>query len=223
MPRKDSRKAPGVSTIWLDVHQEARTANPYRNTPWGSSSDNDSSPRILLGPDPYTSGKGRKIEMLGQQTVHSNANSETTARETTHRPYAWRRIIPIRYRKTTNRHEGKSYLVILSCSLSRAVHLELIHDLETTSFLPCLKQLIANRGRPKVINSDNGATFAKAANWLKQVRKDEHVQGLLQQHNITWKFNLSRAPWWGGQFERLVGVVKSALYKVIGGAILTLA
>ena len=130
---------------------------------------------------------------------------------------------PIRYRKTTNRHEGKSYLVILSCSLLRAMHLELIHDLETTSFLPCLKQLIANRGRPKVINSDNGATFAKAANWLKQVRKDERVQGLLQQHNITWKFNLSRAPWWGGQFKRLVGVVKSALYKVIGGAILTLA
>ena len=28
-------------------------------------------------------------------------------------------------------------------------------------------------------------------------------------------------PWWGGQFERLIGVVKSAMYKVIGGASLT--
>ena len=72
-----------------------------------------------------------------------------------------------------------------------------------------------------MIYSDNGSTFVKAAKWLKQVRKDEQVQGLLQQYDITWKFNLSRAPWWGGQFERLIGIVKSAMYKVIRGATLS--
>ena len=61
----------------------------------------------------------------------------------------------------------------------------------------------------------------KASKWLKQVRNDEKVQGLLQQYEIVWKFNLSRAPWWGGQFEQLIGIVKGALYKVIGGATLT--
>ena len=40
----------------------------------------------------------------------------------------------------------------------------------------------------------------------------------MEQHDISWKFNLSRAPWWGGQFERLIAVVKSAMFKVIGGA-----
>ena len=34
------------------------------------------------------------------------------------------------------------------------------------------------------------------------------------------KFNLSRAPWWGGQYERLIGVVKQALYKTIGNGLL---
>ena len=34
-------------------------------------------------------------------------------------------------------------------------------------------------------------------------------------------FNLSRAPSWGGQFERLVGVVKTAMRKVIGKGILS--
>ena len=38
---------------------------------------------------------------------------------------------------------------------------------------------------------------------------------------ITWQFNLSRASWSGGQFERLVGLVKQALYKLIGGDNLT--
>lgn len=110
--------------------------------------------------------------------------------------------------------------MIFSCSLSRAVHLELVPNLETTTFLPCLKRLIARRGRPAVIYSDNGRTFIKAAKWLKQVRRDEQLQGFLESHDIQWKFNLSRAPWWGGQFERLIGIVKTAMYKVIGGATL---
>ena len=33
--------------------------------------------------------------------------------------------------------------------------------------------------------------------------------------------SIGRAPWWGGQFERLIGVVKLAMFKVIGGGHLT--
>lgn len=111
--------------------------------------------------------------------------------------------------------------MIFACSLSRAIHLELIPNLETTTFLPCLKRFIARRGRPRVVYTDNGATFVKASKWLNQVRKDERLQGLLEQYDISWKFNLSRAPWWGGQFERLIAIIKSSMYKVIGGATLT--
>ena len=127
---------------------------------------------------------------------------------------------PIRF-KQTQKKEGKAYLAIFSCSLSRAVHLELLPSQETTAFISCLKRLIARRGRPRVIYSDNGGAFIRTEKWLRQLRKDERLQGQLADHDITWKFNLSRAPWWGGQFERLIGVVKSAMYKVIGGATLT--
>ena len=34
---------------------------------------------------------------------------------------------------------------------------------------------------------------------------------------------LSRAPWWGGQFERMVGLVKEALHKCIGNGLLSWA
>ena len=50
--------------------------------------------------------------------------------------------------------------------------------------------------------------------------KDDKTQDYLAHHNILWQFNLARAPWWGGQFERLVGVVKQAFYKAIGPAFL---
>ena len=38
----------------------------------------------------------------------------------------------------------------------------------------------------------------------------------LTKENINWKFNLPKAPWWGGHFERLIGVIKQALYKPLG-------
>ena len=43
----------------------------------------------------------------------------------------------------------------------------------------------------------------------------------LTQQGIEWKFNLSRAPWWGGQFERLIGLVKGSLHKTIGNGLLS--
>ena len=101
--------------------------------------------------------------------------------------------------------------------------MELLPNLETETFIPCLKRLIARRGRPRVIYSDNGGTFVKTARWLEEVRKDERLQGFLEDQEIQWKFNLSRAPWWGGQFERLIGIVKNAMYKTIGAATLSWA
>jgi hypothetical protein len=46
--------------------------------------------------------------------------------------------------------------------------------------------------------------------------KDERFQDYLAHQQIVWQFNLSKAPWWGGQFERMVGLVKRALCKTIG-------
>ena len=42
----------------------------------------------------------------------------------------------------------------------------------------------------------------------------------LAENSIKWKFNLSRAPWWGGQFECLIGLFKNAFYKSIGNGML---
>ena len=127
---------------------------------------------------------------------------------------------PIRYRKGRYR-EGKAYIALFACSLTRGVHFEVLPSLETEKFIRCLKRLITRRGRPKTLYSDNGRTFIKAAKWLKTVQQDEKVQGYLKQEKIKWKFNLPLAPWWGGQFERLIGIVKRAFNKTIGAATLT--
>ena len=52
--------------------------------------------------------------------------------------------------------------------------------------------------------------------------KDERVSNFLARGEIKWQFNLSRAPWWGGQFERMIGLIKQSLYKTIGNGFLWL-
>jgi len=91
----------------------------------------------------------------------------------------------------------------------------------TIEFLLSLKGMIARRGGPSTIYSDNGSTFVGAAAWMRQVRNDERLNDYLARHQISWEFNLSRALWWGGQFERMVGLVKTAMRKTIGNANLT--
>ncbi|KAL9982112.1 hypothetical protein ACROYT_G010913 [Oculina patagonica] len=112
---------------------------------------------------------------------------------------------PIKY-CVTQKTEGKAYLVLYACSLTRGVYLDLLPSLETNKFFISLKGFITRRGRPRVIYSDNGKTFTAAADWLSKVRKDEKFHDGLVQLDIAWRFNLSCPPWWGGQFERLIGV-----------------
>ena len=88
--------------------------------------------------------------------------------------------------------------MLYGCSLTREVHLEVLQSLEVEEFLPSLKRLIARRGCPDIIYSDNAATLKVADKWLNKVRTDEKFHAFLADRAIHWRFNLSRAPWWGG-------------------------
>ena len=116
--------------------------------------------------------------------------------------------------------DRKAYLVLYACSLTRGIYLELLSSLKTSEFLRSLKRFIARRGRPEKICSDNGRAFVAVAKWLKEVMADK-VHDFLSRKRIQWQFTLSRAPWWGGHFERMVGIAKGSLYKTIGNGFLT--
>ena len=73
---------------------------------------------------------------------------------------------PLKYRKGA-KTEGKAYVLLYACSLTRALFLDLLPSLETTEFLASLKRFIAWRGRPQKMYSDNGKTFVGAAKWIK--------------------------------------------------------
>ena len=87
---------------------------------------------------------------------------------------------PIRY-KQRKKSEGQAYLAVFTCSLSRAVHLELLPSLVTDKYIQCLKCVIARRGRPRAIYYDYGGALVKTSKWLRELREDECLPGLLDE------------------------------------------
>lgn len=62
--------------------------------------------------------------------------------------------------------------------------------------------------------SDNGRTFKPAARAITS-------EAAFRKEHMKLTFNLEKAPWWGGVFDRLVKSVKRCLKKTISGARLT--
>eukprot|EP00794_Sanderia_malayensis_P010622 gene10622-biopygen7761 len=115
----------------------------------------------------------------------------------------------------------KVYLTLFTWETTQAVHLELVRDMTAKTFRSSLKSLAARRGTPTMMVSDNAKTFKATVKWLEKIHKDASVGKILNEQKITWKFNLARASWWGRLFERMVGLAKNTLKKLLGQAHMT--
>ena len=93
------------------------------------------------------------------------------------------------------------YILLFSGSVSRAIYLELVPNLTTQEFIKSMKRVIARLGSPKIY-SDNAKTLQAGAKWLTRINNDDKFHNFLSNEKITWKFSLSEAPRWCGQFDR---------------------
>ena len=64
--------------------------------------------------------------------------------------------------------------------------------------------------------SDNAKTFKAASKILRQLLDTPEARRCFSQLGVTWKFNLEKAPWWGGMFERMIKSAKRCLRKSVG-------
>lgn len=131
--------------------------------------------------------------------------------------------VTIRDRKTRNPKFLKSYICIFVCMSTKCVHLEVVSDLTTPSFIAVLKRFIARRGKPLHIYSDNGSTFIGANSTLLEFLKSssDEVGSTLSAEGISWHFNPPQAPNFGGLWEAGVKSFKFHLKRIIGDAKLT--
>ena len=50
---------------------------------------------------------------------------------------------------------------------------------------------------------------------MKSVFQEDKVQNHLSGRGVEWRFNVEKAPWWGGVFERLIQSMKHCLRKIV--------
>ena len=92
---------------------------------------------------------------------------------------------------------SKTWVLLITCATSRAVHLELVRSQSTDEVKLALRRFFALRGTPSLIYSDNAKTFRAMLHHIPRC--------------VTWRFIPEAAPWWGGFWERMVGVTKRCL------------
>ena len=68
--------------------------------------------------------------------------------------------------------------------------------------------------------SDNAKTFKAASKILRQLLDTPEARRYFSHLGVTWKFNLEKAPWWGGMFERMIKSAKRCLKKSVGKKLL---
>lgn len=110
---------------------------------------------------------------------------------------------------------SKAWICLFTCLVVRAVHAELVVDMTTMSFLMALRRFFAIYGRPESIICDNAPQFKLGASVVNKVMETFAVKDA-----ILWKNIPEYSPWAGGVYERMVGILKSALKKGIGCSIL---
>ncbi|XP_075243752.1 uncharacterized protein LOC142338004 [Convolutriloba macropyga] len=121
------------------------------------------------------------------------------------------------------------YVCLFKCLVTRAVHLEVCHDLSTDCLLMTIRRFVSRRGYPDLIVSDNcknfiGANQAMRFKFQRSYKPDnEYIRLQLDQQNIQWTFNPPLAPHFGGVWERLIQTAKRSLLIVLGSRKLTLS
>ena len=122
------------------------------------------------------------------------------------------------YDTKQGRAKKKKWVVMFTCLKTRAIHLEVVETMSTSSFLNALVRFTSRRPGVRQIYSDCGTNFKGAEAELKRAvegwnstrKGEERIKGL------EWTFNPPLAHHRGGVWERMIKSTKKHLVTVIG-------
>ncbi|XP_058818122.1 uncharacterized protein LOC131685002 [Topomyia yanbarensis] len=114
---------------------------------------------------------------------------------------------------TVGRRVEKRWVALFTCLITRAIHLEVAHRLNSDSCIMAIRRFVLRRGPPITIFSDNGTNFKAANKELKEQisRIDTTCANVFTNARTRWSFNPPSAPHMGGIWERMVRSAKSTM------------
>ena len=122
----------------------------------------------------------------------------------------------IQLREKKGEKPKSAYLLVFTCLCIRAVHIELVPDMDTKSLVLAIIRFTNLYGIPSHIYSDNAKSFIAGVDIMKEVFKASEFQEKFSKHNIKHIRIPAYSAWVGACWERMIGVIKSCLYKVVG-------
>ena len=116
------------------------------------------------------------------------------------------------------RSSVKRWVALFTCLATRAVHLEVVFNLTTSSFLQAfLRFRNFCGGVVNTLYSNNASTFHSADAELKQAVERLESEGFgnkLLQRGVDWRFNAPLASHQGGVWERQIRSVRKVLLGI---------
>ena len=121
------------------------------------------------------------------------------------------------------RKELKKYGALFTCFSCRAIHLEIVDKLDTSSFILALRRFLGRRGPVRSIRSDNGTNFVGAENQYVEAFKSmdiEQVRNFLHTKDCdwdspVWEKNPPVSSHMGGVWERMIRSVRNTLRALL--------
>ena len=113
--------------------------------------------------------------------------------------------------------ESKRWAIMFTCLTTRAVHIELVESMSSSSFINALRRFIGLRGNVTEFRSDQGTNFIGATEDLGIETIRGPVKNFLDQSRIKWIFNAPHSSHMGGVWERMIGITRRILDALLLG------
>ena len=118
---------------------------------------------------------------------------------------------------TIRRSSEKRWAFLFTCLTTRAIHIEVVPSMDSSSCVMGVERFIARRGTPSKNWSDNGTKFVGPEKELLLCTRawNDLAPALLVRKGIEWKYNPPSSPHHGGSWERLVLSCKRVFYSIL--------
>lgn len=112
---------------------------------------------------------------------------------------------------------SKRWAVLFTCMSTRAIHIEVIEAMDSSSFINALRRFFSIRGPAKQIRSDCGTNFVGACRELQMesINNNKGVQEYLSSNGCKWIFNPPFSSHMGGSWESLIGLTRRILDSML--------
>lgn len=115
---------------------------------------------------------------------------------------------------------AKRWGLIFTCLSSRAIHIEVLETMDTSSFICALRRFFAIRGPVAKLRCDHGTNFVGGKSQLDDALLEmdqSRIQKFTAEQGCEWMFSPPHASHFGGVWERQIGTVRRILDAMLLG------